>query len=76
MADTGNQNDIPALLGAFSISQFCRTYAVGRTFCYGEIAAGRLKARKAANRTLILRTDADAWAASLPTLRLSGLVAA
>ena len=68
MADTDNQHDTPALLGAFSISQFCRSYSVGRTFCYGEIAAGRLKARKAANRTLILRSDAEAWAASLPRL--------
>ena len=69
MADTGNPNDIPALLGAFSISQFCRTYAVGRTFCYSEISAGRLRARKAANRTLILRADAEAWANSLRPLR-------
>ena len=69
MADTGNQNDTPALQGAFSISQFCCTYSIGRTFCYGEIGAGRLKARKAANRTLILRADAEAWANSLRPIR-------
>jgi hypothetical protein len=71
MADTGNENEIPALLGAFSISQFCRTYGVGRTFCYAELKAGRLKARKAANRTLIPRADAQAWFASLPKVRSS-----
>lgn len=76
MADTQSQNDTPALLGAFSITQFCQTYAVGRTFCYGEISAGRLKARKAANRTLILRTDAEAWATNLPLRKPSGLVTA
>jgi hypothetical protein len=71
MAETANQVDSPALFGAFSISQFCRTYAVGRTFCYGEISAGRLRARKAANRTLILRADAEAWANSLRPVRVA-----
>jgi hypothetical protein len=67
MAEDGNHHHLTtALAGALSISQFCRTYSVGRTFCYGEIAAGRLKARKAANRTLILLADAEGWAGSLP----------
>ncbi len=60
--------DTAAPVGAFGISQFCRTYGIGRTFCYSEIAAGRLKARKAANRTLILRSEAERWARSLPAM--------
>jgi hypothetical protein len=53
---------------AFTISGFCRSYGISKSFIYKEIAAGRLNARKAGHRTLILKTDADLWAASLPHL--------
>ena len=51
---------------ALTIRDFCRLYGVGRTFAYSEIAAGRLPIRKAGRRTLIVKSDADAWLHSLP----------
>ncbi len=68
--------DDVAPIGALTISSFCRTYNVGRTFAYSEISKGRLEARKAGSRTIILKTEAERWAACLPTLKPSGLVAA
>jgi excisionase family DNA binding protein len=53
---------------ARTIKQFCADYGVGRTFTYAEIKAGRLRAVKAGDRTLILQADSDAWARSLPKL--------
>lgn len=53
---------------ALSIADFCAAYSIGRTLAYEEIAAGRLRAKKAGSRTLILQRDAQAWAESLPTL--------
>ncbi len=54
--------------GALSPDDFIRDYSIGRTKLYEELAAGRLKARKFGRRTLILRSDAERWAASLPEL--------
>ncbi|MDI7864076.1 helix-turn-helix domain-containing protein [Rhizobiaceae bacterium n13] len=51
---------------ALTIPEFCNLYNVGRSFTYEEINAGRLKIRKAGKKTLILRTDADAWLQALP----------
>lgn len=56
------------LVGALTIKDFCRLYSIGRSFAYAEIKSGRLAARKAGNRTLILRVDAERWVASLSTL--------
>jgi excisionase family DNA binding protein len=53
---------------ARSIRQFCSDYGVGRTFTYAEIKAGRLRAVKAGNRTLILHSDSEAWVSSLAQL--------
>ena len=51
---------------AYTLDEFCRRHGVGRTFAYKEIAAGRLKIRKAGRRTLVLPEDAAEWRASLP----------
>ena len=51
---------------AFTIDEFCKAHGIGRTLCYAEIAAGRLKIRKAGRRTLIMATDAAAWREALP----------
>lgn len=56
------------LTGALTVSEFCATFNVGRTFLYAEIKAGRLSARKAGTKTLILKSEAARWARSLPTL--------
>jgi excisionase family DNA binding protein len=53
---------------AFSITEFCRRYGIGRTNAYQEIAAGRLRAVKAGRRTLITQEAAEAWLAGLPEL--------
>jgi excisionase family DNA binding protein len=54
---------------AFSIPEFCRRYSIGRTHAYEEIAAGRLRAVKAGRRTLITQDVAEAWLATLPSVR-------
>jgi excisionase family DNA binding protein len=51
---------------AFSISEFCARYSIGRTRAYEEIAAGRLRAVKAGQRTLIPEDSAEAWLEALP----------
>jgi hypothetical protein len=53
---------------AYSISDFCYVYGVGRTHAYAEISAGRLHARKAGRRTLITIDAAEAWLEQLPEL--------
>jgi excisionase family DNA binding protein len=54
---------------AQAIADFCKRYAVGRTFVYQEIKEGRLSAKKAGSRTLISTEDADAWFSSLPEMQ-------
>jgi excisionase family DNA binding protein len=56
---------------AFSISQFCLRYGIGRTNAYQEIAAGRLRAVKVGRRTLITRDAAETWLAELPAFTQS-----
>lgn len=51
---------------AYTIDQFCDAHGIGRTLCYAEIAAGRLQAKKAGRRTLILADDARKWREQLP----------
>ena len=57
------EHDAPLALG---ISEAARAAGVGRSTVFEEINAGRLKARKAGRRTLILRDDLAAWLANLP----------
>ncbi|CCM78033.1 helix-turn-helix domain-containing protein [Rhizobium mesoamericanum] len=54
-----------------SISEIAHEYGVSRTTIYAEIKAKRLTAKKLGNRTLIRRTDAEAWYAALPDLDTS-----
>jgi hypothetical protein len=56
----------PAVDGATTIEKFCAENGVGRTFVYGEIAAGRLIPKKAGRRTLIPRVEARRWLNALP----------
>lgn len=59
--NTGNQKM------AYTVNEFCAAFGVSRSLTYTELSAGRLTARKIGRRTLILKTDADAWLSSLPT---------
>ena len=54
---------------AYSIDDFCECAALKRSFVYEEIKAGRLIARKARGRTLILPTDARNYLQDLPTIK-------
>lgn len=53
---------------AYRMAEFYRAYGVCRTTAYAEIKRGKLRAVKIGRRTLILRSDAEAWARSLPTV--------
>jgi excisionase family DNA binding protein len=62
----------PHLTGAFTIKEFCDAYRLCREKAYQEVRARRLRAVKLGRKTLILRADAEVWAASLPELRTVG----
>jgi hypothetical protein len=63
------QQSVPSTGGAFSVDDFCRWAGVGRTAAYAEMSAGKLEARKLGRRTIILRSEAERWLASLPPQR-------
>lgn len=53
---------------SYSIPQFIKLTAIGRTTIYSEIRKGKLIARKIAGRTLILKADADTYLSGLPVV--------
>jgi excisionase family DNA binding protein len=53
---------------AFTLSDFCTRYGIGRTKAYDEIAIGRLRAVKVGRRTLVTENDAEAWLIALPNI--------
>ena len=55
-----------------SIKGFCDAYGVGRTRTYDLLAAGKLKAVKNGQRTMIDIESAERWAASLPRFQSAG----
>jgi excisionase family DNA binding protein len=54
-----------------TIREFCDWARVGKTKLYEEISAGRIRPRKIGIKTVILRSDAEAWLHSLPTAAAS-----
>jgi excisionase family DNA binding protein len=58
-----------------SIREFAVSYNVGRSTVYRLIGSGDLPAVKLGKRTMIRRTDADAWMASLKPYRPCKMVA-
>jgi hypothetical protein len=52
--------------GAMTVEEFCRWGCVGKTKAYAEAKAGRLQLRKIGTKTVILRSDAEAWLRALP----------
>ena len=54
---------------ALTIREFQQLASLGRTKIYAEIKSGRLIARKAGRKTLILAADARSYLENLPTLR-------
>ena len=56
---------------AFSVREFCLRYGICRDTFYAEIKLKRLRAHKLGKKTIVLRSDAENWAASLPRLDLA-----
>lgn len=52
---------------AWSVETLAARSALGRSFLYQEIKAGRLRARRAGTRLVVLAADAESWLASLPS---------
>lgn len=67
-----SDSNSPAQREGLSIADACTVAGIGRTKIYQAIADGELVARKYGKRTLILRTDLQAFLASLPTVRADG----
>jgi excisionase family DNA binding protein len=51
-----------------SILEACTVAGIGRTKIYEAISEGRLKARKYGKRTIVLRTDLQAFLSGLPVV--------
>jgi len=51
---------------AFTVEEFIQWARIGRTKTYQLISEGSLKSRKVGRKTLILRSDAEAWLNALP----------
>lgn len=56
---------------AYDIKSLVKASGRGRSVIFEDIAAGRLKARKAGSRTIILHGDAVNWLQALPTRETS-----
>jgi excisionase family DNA binding protein len=56
---------------AFAVKEFCARYGICRETFYGEIRRGRLRALKLGKKTIVLKSDAEAWCNSLPPLKLA-----
>lgn len=56
---------------AHSIPEAAKIAGLGRSFLYEEIRAGRLIARKAGGRTLVLHSDLVEYLRRLPSRRQS-----
>jgi excisionase family DNA binding protein len=56
---------------AFAVREFCARYGICRDTFYREVKLGRLRAVKVGHKTLVLKSDAENWAASLPEARTS-----
>ena len=61
---------------AHSIDESAEIVGLGRSFLYEEIRAGRLIARKAQGRTLILHQDLVDYLSDLPTRKVADEAAA
>jgi len=58
------QDDSPT--GAYTVEGFSNAYDLSKASTYIEIRSGRLTARKLRSKTLILKSEAERWAESLP----------
>jgi len=54
--------------GYYSIAEFLRLHAMGRTSLYRLVNAKQLRITKMGRSSRIAKADAKAWADSLPTI--------
>jgi hypothetical protein len=65
-----NRNEIPPPL-AYDIPGLAKATGRGRSLIFQDIAAGRLTARKAGGKLIVLYEDAKAWLQALPVREAS-----
>ncbi len=53
--------------GFYTIAEFIRIYAIGRTTLYRAAKSGKIRITKIGRSARIAKVDAEAWADSLPT---------
>jgi excisionase family DNA binding protein len=53
---------------AYTIDEVCRRVQAGRSYIYGEIRVGRLRARKLGRLTRVLAPDLAAWLDAAPAI--------
>jgi excisionase family DNA binding protein len=56
---------------ALAVREFCAFYGICRQTFYDEVRRGRLRALKVGRKTVVLKSDAEAWRNSLPPLKLA-----
>jgi excisionase family DNA binding protein len=54
-------------IALLSISDFCERYGISRTSVYRQFNAGQIPIVKIGRATRIRTTDAEQWAANLPS---------
>lgn len=59
-------NEVNGGKAAYTVAEFCAAHGVGKSLVFEEIAAGKLRTKKAGRRTLIRVDDARAWLDALP----------
>ena len=59
---------------AFTVDEFCNAYRICKATFYVQLKAGRIAARKAGKKTLILKAEAERWANALPELKAATTV--
>ena len=69
MAST-TDSEVPR--AAYSIQDACAALSISRSKLYVELAAGRLRGRKAGSRTLIPAKSIDDWLNNLPDAKAAG----
>ena len=58
--------DVEIAPAAMTVDQFCRWACIGKTKLYAEVKAGSITLRKIGSKTIVLRSDGEAWLNSLP----------
>lgn len=46
---------------AYTVNEFCAAHGIGRTTFYAELKAGRIRVVKCGRKTLVPKTENDAW---------------